>query len=535
MKKLKKILKWSAIILGPLFVIYTLIWFSITVTLSNILNKEYARKDIEISDAAIIKFGAVTYSGFPFAINIELHNFIEENNNTIVSHSSPLILGYNVITQTLSSYYKGESIARYKPVEAGFGVKVTGEYEVHAFVPLNSALFKIAVLKHKPFEIVNYINDLNIKSTNVDIKDIVDNSMMIDDANLHIRLGVKHHKYYTTLEELLSAIPQDYYVSVNASTKNSGEVKRFIPFSIVYLAYLPFNFHYEFDANIHTDSKEFEIKEILEGLQIKTNKMNYYSDVQNVSSKLNFESNLTKDRDHEFKFDYLSNIRFLEGFSKYIAKSIYSLSKRLPPDSSASVFKDYISSLNLDGINIDTKEVPIKLGINAILTKHPNNKIEANLENLAVYFENTGFDLKSYISTGPKTEALNGVISIVDWQKMISYMAKSYFAIRNLPDFEIYTGDFWGKLYIDLIESIANDINRETSTLTLKFNITEDVLKSEIGKFSWPEVKLLYYAKLFEHTLAVCKNHEEALQKFRMIIPAEINDPKILEKVIKPR
>jgi hypothetical protein len=536
MKTLKKILKWAAIIFVPLFVIYILIWAGISVTLSNLLNKEYARKNIDISDAASIRFGSVKISGFPFNLDVEFHDFVEENNSTIVTHSSPLVLGYNLITQTLSSHYKGESIARYKPLDSGFGVKVLGEYRIHAFVPLNSTFFRIIVLKQEPFEIVNYINDLHIKSTNVDMRDLVDNSIIIEDANLHLRLGVKHHRYYDSLEELLHAIPQDYSVKATASTKNSSDISRLVPFSIVYWAYLPFNFKYDFDAELHTDSKEFEIKEIIDNVQIKTNKMEYNSDFQNVVSKLSLTNNTSEEGTREFNIDYSSKIMLLEGFTKYLINSVTSIVSKLPSGGPAVVAKEYLRGLDLSALNIDTKQEPIDLHLNAVFTKYPNSKIEANLEDFGMHFQGAGFNFKAFVDTASGAENLKGVVAIAEWQKVISYVAKSYESVRNLPDFEIYTDDFWARFYVDFMESIANDVNHETSNLTIKFDITKDVFKSEIGKYSWPETKLLYYAKLFEHTLAACdKDRDEALKKFRMIIPSEINDPKILEKVIQPR
>ena len=78
--------------------------------------------------------------------------------------------------------------------------------------------------------------------------------------------------------------------------------------------------------------------------------------------------------------------------------------------------------------------------------------IEANLENFAIYFRDAGIDIKSFFSTMGDGQELKGVVSVVEWPKVISMLAKTYCTIMSMPDYEVYTDSFWEKFYLDFFQ-----------------------------------------------------------------------------------
>jgi hypothetical protein len=173
--------------------------------------------------------------------------------------------------------------------------------------------------------------------------------------------------------------------------------------------------------------------------------------------------------------------------------------------------KDYLSPFDFEMISLDTGKDAIKFTLEAELIRAAEKKTSLDLKTLGVIFQDKELHIKSFIHNDLKSEKwFSGVIEIVNSAKIIDYLVRTYSKIHTINDMNFFNETFWVDLYVDFIESIASNINKDTATLTLQFDFSSDMSKAKIGRYTLAESKILYYAKLFDHIYAVSNNRTEA-------------------------
>lgn len=533
MSRFDKITKWLLITITTIFVLYTLLWVVITYTIANDLEKEFGGKKYKLSEDASLSFKRVKASGFPFKFMLEIHDFVEENDTAVITHKRPLRVGYDILSQTIFSEYSGESITRYKPVNSLFGAKVEGKYRVQAKVPFNLTLLKVLLLQAEPVEMINYVNDFQVRSRDVYVHDLIDKSVIIADADLDIKFSIDNHDYYDTVDELVSDIPNDYHFSFSAKTKDAIAGRKPIPFSLVYWSYLPTDFSYDIDIDFHTDAKQFDMDDIFRNFSFKTNKMEFYTKMESSKSNLKIDRVAKSDEEGKLTLKYDTKLKFGSEFTDYLTDSIESYAQKIPPNSPLIIMKEFIKKMDLSQLDFNTKEDDLKLALEASI-HNVGNAYTFEVPNISAYFKDKGIDVKVILNNSMKGEWLSGVLQISHMDGIIDYFTETIFKVNKSRNNPLMMSDiFWKDLYNDYFKSIANSYNEENGSAIIEFKVNRNVEKSVFGKFSATEATLLYYKKLYRHLIPYTSNKSERLNLFRKMIPNSIDSPEIMEKVTK--
>jgi|GEM_PF-4193965 len=534
MSKIDRILKWVLIVATIVFVAYTLFWVLITYTISNKLQKDFAGKKFALAKTSSITFKEVRAVGFPFKFMVEFIGFTEENEKALITHKDPYRVGYNILNQTFFTEYMGVSEARYKPLGSGFGATIRGKYSVKAGIPTNMTLLRILLTKADPIEMVNFIDHFNINARDVHIQDLIDDSVLIEDADLDVMLHVKKnkHEYYETLDELISDIPNDYHLAFKAHTKDVAPNKKPVPFSMIYLTYLPTDFSYDIDLDLHTEAKEFSINDIFKNFTLTTNKMDFFSKLNSSKSKVKVSRKEIDKKNIGLDVEYQSTINLGEDFINFLEDTRIALIQNISKSTPLYIMVNYLKKLDLKAINLPEKGTPIEIDAKCRVTKNDSNA-SLNVDRLEVSVKDSKMNLSVAATNNFNGEWVKGIVQIVNADNVIGYLTKTLIRINKAPSSPvIFSEEFWTKLYKEYLKSIANNTSEDKKDLVLEFSVNQDDEKSKFGKYSTAESMLIYYKKLYKHITTRTSNKSESVDLFRKIIPPSIDKPEILEKVI---
>lgn len=532
MSKIDKILKWLLVFLTSFFVFYTVFWALVTFTAAHNLEKTYAGKQIPISKDYTIYFSKVSAKGFPFKFMLEFSDFEEENADAVITHQEPLRVGYDILAQKAFSEYSGESYAKYKPLSAGFGARIEGSYFFHAKIPLNKTLLEVITRQAPSIELLNFINDFHLSSRDVHIYDLTDDSMIIADADLDAKLTIDHHEYYDTVEEFLSDIPNDYHFTLSATTKDAAPGRRAVPFSLIYLTYLPTDFEYDIDIDFHTDAKKFSKEEIMGNFSLKTNKMRFYSNKESTDSNLTISKKNDSKKGEIIHFKYDTKLKLGAEFNEYVSTLIETVTKAIPQNSPLLIIKHYLTKVNTKNIDLSTGDDVIDVALEFKTLKN-NDKVTIMVPRLSAFVKDKGIEFAGNFNNNFGAEWFNGTIQISHLEEVMDYLITSYYKIINSHSNPVLMNDvFWTNLYLDYLKSIANNYNEENGNAAFDLIMNKDVEKTKWGRYTAPESNLLYYRKLYQHLKPHTSSKEERLEMFRKMVPGNIDNPEILEKVI---
>ncbi len=531
MTKSKKFLKILAWLLVTLAIAYTAAWFVVVDKISREINKNYVGKAIYLFSSYGVDFSKACIGGFPFNIDIDLDGFTEESIGTIVKHSSPLKISYNVLEQKLYAGYNGESVAKYKPENSGFGYKLSGKYSASLDMPLNFALLKVLLLGRSVFEVVNSINNLKISSKDVTISDLIDDSVVLGKASAGLKFAVKNHQYYRTMEELKNSIPSDYTININMENSGASPSKRTVPPSLIYGIYIPMNLKYEFDVDLHTDAKKFLLSDIMGGFSIKSNRLNYKDDSQKTSSKLEFGSSI-QDKDMKLAIDYSTKAYLSASYGKELSKTLVLLANTAPLSPNLQVVKQTLQHLDFSAIDFDTKGNPLEFWLKAALAEDSKG-LELNISNIGVSFQNAGIEIRSIFNSADGASLAKGVVSIWDYEMVLNYLIGSYFAINNAANTGEFNDKFYFDVYNEVLNTVANSTNPAKAAMLIDYDISKNLKLTNIGKLTWPAATLVYYSTLFKHVQKISKNREDAINKFKTIVSEDVLKPDVLDKITK--
>lgn len=533
MSRLNKIGKWLLVLFTILFVIYTLFWVLVTYTIANNLHKTYAGKKFALSEGATVYFEKARAAGYPFKFMVDFIGFEEENEETVITHKAPFTVGYNLLRQVIFSEYQGDSIAKHKPLESGFGARVEGKYRIQAKVPFNSTLIQVFLSKAEPIEMINYVNDFNLTSRDVHIYDLIDKSIIIKDADLDLKFSVLHNKYYDTLDELLEDIPDDYLLSFSATTKDAAPARRPVPFSVIYWTYLPTDFTYDIDLDFHTKAKHFSFEDIFDNFSVKTNKLDFYSKMESSKSELFLKRFNKNGSEHKIEFNYKTKLKLGQEFNEHISTSIQQIMDSIPPNSPALKIEEFLQRMDLAEIDLSTGEDEIDFHISANINKEAE-KTYVDVSRLEISVKDKGIGVKARLSNNFAGEWINGIVQVLSLEEVTEYITKSYFRIfKERGDPIIMTDNFWVSLYVDYLKLIANNYNEDNGSATFEFKMNKDVEKSIWGKYTAPESDLFFYRKLYAHLKPYTSSENERLEMFRRMVPSSVDSPEILTKITK--
>ena len=272
-------------------------WFYVTNKVADQINNEYAGKKFAVKGVDnsdyFITFDRVTPTGFPFKFAWKVTGWSEESRSAKISYKSPVIFGYDLLTQKVIVDYDGEINSAYKPQKAGFGAKLLiNDYAIRVNLPLTVSLMNTLKELDDPIQIVNHIGNINISTGTVQVFDLVDNEKFYDKDYEHLKFTFKPKKEYKSLDDLMNNIPQYYTANYVVKTNSINARTRRLPVSLFYgFSSIPAGFDIKADVVVKT--KANNIEEIQKGLDIKANAECTSRFVNIPSFKLDYKSGTT--------------------------------------------------------------------------------------------------------------------------------------------------------------------------------------------------------------------------------------------------
>ena len=208
------------------------------------------------------------------------------------------------------------------------------------------------------------------------------------------------------------------------------------------------------------------------------------------------------------------------------------------PSKELGTLKTAIHQLDFASLNLDSQNDPVSINIkfNLNLAEKPF-LFALDVPHFGISFRDVGLDIKNSTNAhfdfaGNKWTS-NGVISIKKYMTLAQYLIDNYFTLYHLPNNSEFNNAFYLQVFRDFAHKIANDINSANSTITIDYALqSADMIKSKVGKFTLPEITILYYSALLKHTNAISKDQSEAMTKFKAMVPDYILQPDALDKVI---
>jgi hypothetical protein len=357
--------------------------------------------------------------------------------------------------------------------------------------------------------------------------------MIIADADLDAKLSIDHHEYYDSMEEFLNDIPNDYHFSLSATTKDAAPERRSVPFSIVYWTYLPTDFEYDIDVDFHTDAKKFSMEDIMKNFTLKTNKMRFYSKKESTDSNLILSKKEDSNKGDEIKLEYDTKLKLGPEFNEFIVGFIDAIIKNIPKNSPLTIVKYYLNKINVNNIDLNTGDNVIDFAFNVNALKNLD-KMNVTIPILSIFVKDKGIDFAGNFSNNFGVEWFSGTCNIPRLEEVMNYLVKSYFKIMKSHSGPIMMSDqFWTDFYIDYLKSIANHYDAESDHASIEIKLNKDVAKTKWGRYTAPEANLLYYRKLYKHLKSHTNSKSERMDLFRKMVPSNIDNPEILEKVTK--
>ena len=523
-------------LIAIIFTVYSVIWFKATSDISEALNQKMSHKMLNVTQSHRVQFSNATISGFPFSFGVKLHDVVEDTSKALIQHKAPVFVGYNIFTQELFMHYKGDSAIDAKPLSDKKTMVSSGEFKYSVHIPISWSDLRKNIDEPNNLDILSNIQNIKISMQNANLKDITEKKDIVEKANIDLTLAVKHHRKYKSLDELMNDIPQNYDIAVNISNECLEDNPNIISLSLVYGLYIPFDLKYNLKTSWYTGAKTFATNDILSDIQLKNWESSISNMIEEASSKAHFAANISQEN-IKCDFENTTNIKIKPGYSKQLDGSLKTLVGALP-SKELGTLKTAIHQLDFASLNLDSQNDPVSINIkyNLNLAEKPF-LFALDVPHFGISFRDVGLDIKNSTNAhfdfaGNKWTS-NGVISIKKYMTLAQYLIDNYFTLYHLPNNSEFNNAFYLQVFRDFAHKIANDINSANSTITIDYALqSADMIKSKVGKFTLPEITILYYSALLKHTNAISKDQSEAMTKFKAMVPDYILQPDALDKVI---
>jgi len=161
---MKKAAKYSLILL-ILFSLYCLSWYVSSWILCKELEKYSSELKVRLMSTDITySFQKAVPYGFPFKIGAKIIGLHEDAQAYHTSHDGLVTTGYDLVKQGVFFENTGQSIARVRPLNSGFGsiVNVSSSYFVK--LGLTKTFYQLLVKQIPVFELMNFIDRIQFVS-----------------------------------------------------------------------------------------------------------------------------------------------------------------------------------------------------------------------------------------------------------------------------------------------------------------------------------------------------------------------------------
>ncbi len=549
-------IKILLIIFFILFAAYSAAWYTAMSTITEYINAEYAGRDLKpeihhqekdedgtltssfsISDNPTTKLGIVKASavGFPFKWAIAIDGFHKVDNNNRINFQSPVILGYNLINQSIYANYKGDIIIKEKDVITKRIEEINCNSSIRMVITpdLIKTLTKTTNTSNKGFELINYFGIIKLNLQNLKWYDGQRTEKYYDLDHINLELNFDKPFYYTNLNDFINHPPQN--ISIYQSTRfnedhfdkshslnNDEELKDFtdlikkpsaskVKLNIKNKDVLEFyltEFSYEVPDLIKTS---------LKGL-LKIDKKN-----KNFQTKLRSE--------HEIGKNYFKILKTLfndEVISAYWQKNSIFNELKFVLDHEKNFYLDELENrkyiLELDG---ESKNVALstQLDINHFILSSGNTSIQ--LKNNALYSNDSW--------------KARGILSLTNFPKLIDISSGYLLRISQLFDWSDKSQKIITDIAKNLLKTIADHPESKANDLSVSYDLdSTNLAKGKIGNVKFNQLENLYYLALYKAVGNSIKLDDKIINKLNKIIPGfdqQLNkispDQNILNEIIK--
>ncbi len=517
-------------------------WYYVTNKLTDEINSKYAGKKMFAMNVDKSKyyfsFEKATPAGFPYRVSWKFEGLKEEgigagtNSGSLITYTSPVECGYNLLTQKFFVSYDGEINAKYKPINRGFGSKL----KIHDFLlnvnfPVGKTLFNLVKGMNDPVELFNNVGDINISTDRVEIFDLVDNKKVYDKPYEHLKITFVHAKKYTSVEDLMNNIPQHYTVNYKAETKPMDTaINRRLPASLFYgFSGLPSGAKINMSAKIDTLAKKHT--EFRKGLKVKAsgsfdspyvsmpNLVLNYSGHEKIVSNFHIDSNSTI-RLKEGAFDKLFQLYFLLVHNKIKNKYVGGEIKYIIENKAAFGFNE-----------LENSNYYFDLNMNASNDGKYNHY---NVKNFSLKSDKSGIKMHQHakISNNANHTIADGNLEIQNYIRLIDFFSPYVYRFGQFKLLDNEVKGFYTETTKELMKNISNNPKSDSKDLSFDFLYNSDNAQaSKFGSVKISEIKDKFLEILYSKLLGKVGLNGRTMEELQKLIPGLKGDDKILQKL----
>lgn len=547
---MKKLVYTLLALITLIILIYSILWFWIFNSLANTLTKEFAGQSVNGKLIGIDEYSfglsKISASGFPFKFAIKIINWYEENSLSKIEFKSPIYVGYDFFKQNLFISYSGDAVGRHKPLIGGFGAKFhSDDYQISIKIPLSFKLFKIFIDGKSPFEIINFIKKIELKSQKTQIFDLIDNQKLYDEDHSNCSLSIDTIKYYTNIEDFIANPPQKLNITYSTKILDSQLQHKLIPSGLLLYRFAwPIAIAIDSKFYVKTNSatldnwfKDFEVNAIYfkSSNSFHNSEGNFlYKTVEN-----NIKNNLkANNNDIIFKLD--GRIDLKAGFSDQVFDYLNYLAVSAPNFSQAYNYVTDIKYIvdNRDIFSLgEFENRQYKLSYDMEM-RHKLNETIVSINDFSIFSGDTGISLNN-ISTMKLLQNLNskGLLAINNYPKIIDIFTKYFGHLSRFKTFSDETKEIYTTTIKGFLKNISDHPNSTSNNISLDCEIDfADINKAKIGTLTDLNKFLpLFYLELYKHAITKVQPSDDRIIRLQQLIPDFHDHQKLFQQfMIQP-
>jgi hypothetical protein len=496
-----------------LIVAYTVFWCLLIVMPARELNKYYAGRDINTRvisgrESYYIKFTKVVPYGFPFKLGFKIIGWTEESKVGKIEALSPLHIGYDLIAQKLYGHYAGETLAWHKPLQSKFGSNIkTENYELAIKIPFFKVLNIMLSKEVDKFEIVNFIETLELNSGKEQVFDSVGHEKLYDQDFKNLKLTFKKRKYYTSVKDFLENQPSQIDIEQSAKINETILFKRAMPPTILFGLNLPF--FISGSNKITFKINEPHIENFIKDLEIYYKAIDSVSDIHQAQAEIVYKGKINnKDADISFKIN--SELDVKTGFFDKIFQSLkyitnfVELNNRDDFLKEGSPFKwlthNLIERLNNPVIReLEGHKYLLNVDVNL---KNKSRELSIAVNDFNIFSGKTGMALRGENKVDQNMSwSIGGRLGFNNQPRITELLIKKD-VFGLLPNFSNDAKDLYATVSDQFVKSLSDSPLSKSDDITLEYSFgSKQLKKGKIGKINVENLSVLFDLALYKEAV----------------------------------
>ncbi len=493
-----------------LFLLYSGIWYYFASILENHVNNN---ERFYSNDKYTRKFDKVSKSGFPFRIELSCEGLVEiadsvelsspkGKNNITTTYSSPIYIGYSILSRNFYLNYNGEALSESDDKEYGDNMTInTSLYAGYGFFDFVSLIFG------KTENILDRISHITVKLDNLLVKDIKTEKQFINIEDFVIYINqVKSDKE----DDIKLAISSEGRMHKSEITNGIFAGSYLKPFA------LP-EYKYDFEGTISIP-KQLNKSHNMSGVEIDISK---WTDTMpfvqsQVQWKLVVPKNLSSNESFIFQYNGVSKME--NGILGFLANY---LKEDLDEDKD---FRDNIANI------ISKYQDPKKLDmlIDMSISMEPLN---FKMNNLTIMLDDSGISSRGTISGSDS--GYEGILSIAIYQyeRIVDFIINESMEILDKDSAIKNYHDLYYAAYVKTLKFVSE--NSDSDSKNIEFDIAYQDNNFKIGKYILQDFWKIFYQNLYNEAIPTLSDKQNIKEEILNIIPDLKDQPDLLDSLMK--